>query len=399
VPIAPLRRRLVLRAASGALASLVSVGCSSYSNAGTAYVAQSVAVVDLNGDGHLDVLSAIAATTPSQSFLSARIQEPAAPGTFQAPVRSPTGLAPVAIAVGDLNGDGLPDVAVADGAAGGGNYFIDVQFQVPGTPGAFSAPVQLALGALQPRDLVLADLDGDGKTDIAVAADGSNAVQVFFQGASSGSFGGRTSFAAGGVPTAVAAGDLTGSGQVDLAVATASGKVSVLLHGATPGTFLPSVDYAAGTSPAGVQIADMNGDGYPDLLVADYAGALLILLQSPTGGGTFEPAVSYSALDYGSCSLAVGDLDGDGRPDVVVANAGRPGDPGSVAVFLQDPATPGALKQATLYQGYWGPVWVALGDLNGDGKLDIAVADGGPSVRFQSQTTPGLFLPPTWLLE
>ena len=100
-----------------------------------------------------------------------------------------------------------------------------------------------------------------------------------------------------------------------------------------------------------------------------------------------------------SCSLAVGDLDGDGKPDVVVANAGPPGDPGSVAVFLQNPAAPGVLRPAALYQGYWGPVWVALGDLNGDGRLDMVVADGAPYVRYQSQTTPGLFLPPTWLKE
>jgi len=71
----------------------------------------------------------------------------------------------------------------------------------------------------------------------------------------------------------------------------------------------------------------------------------------------------------------------------------------SVAVFLQDPATPGALKPAVLYQGYWGPLWVVIGDLNGDGKPDLVVADGSPYIRFQSPTTPGAFLPPTWLKQ
>jgi len=391
-------RRSVPLVAGGLLLSLVASGCDS-SSSGATYITRSVAVADLTGTGRPTVLSANAASPQSQSFLVSRIQQSTAPVAFQSPVRSGTGLAPVAMAAGDLNGDGLVDVAVADHAAVSGNHFVDVQFQVAGSPGSFSAPVQLALGVLQPRDLALADLDGSGKLDIAVAAMGASAVQVFFQGAAAGSFGPATAFAVGGEPTAVAAADLTGSGQKDLVVATANGRVSVLLHGASPGTFQPGVDYPAGTSPAGVQVGDLNGDGHPDILVADYLGALLVLLQSPAGDGTFQAAVSYGTRDQGSCSLAVGDLDGDGRLDVVVANAGPPGDPGSVAVFLQDPATPGVLKPAVLYRGHWGPLWVVIGDLNGDGKPDLVVADGSPYIRFQSSTTPGAFLPPTWLKQ
>jgi len=384
--------------AGGLLLSLVAAGCES-SSSSTYYVTQSVAVVPLSGTGRPAVLSANAASPQSQSFLVARIQESTTPVAFQAPVRSATGLAPGAMAAGDLNGDGLVDVAVADRAAVNGNHFVDVQFQVAGSPGSFSAPVGLALGVLEPHGLALADLDGDGKLDIAVAASGTSAAQVFFQGAVAGSFGPATAFTVGGEPAAVAAADLIGSGHVDLVVATANGMVSVLLHGASPGTFLPGVNYPAGTNPAGVQVADLNGDALPDILVADYLGALLVLFQNPAGDGTFQPAVSYATHDYGSCSLAVGDLDGDGRPDVVVANAGPLGDPGSVSVFLQDPATPGALKPAVLYQGYWGPLWVVIGDLNGDGRPDLVVADGGPYIRYQSPTTPGSFLPPTWLKQ
>jgi hypothetical protein len=384
--------------AGGLLLSLVAAGCES-SSSSTSFITQSVAVVPLSGAGSLAVLSANEASPQSQSFLVSRIQESTTPVAFQAPVRSATGLAPGAMAAGDLNGDGLVDVAVANRAAVNGNHFLDVQFQVAGSPGSFSSPVELSLGMLEPHGLVLADLDGDGKLDIAVAASGTSAAQVFFQGAVAGSFGPAPPIPVGGEPAALATGDLIGSGRVDLVVATANGKVSVLLHGAAPGTFLPGVDYAAGTSPAGVQVADLNGDGHPDILVADYLGALLVLFQNPAGDGTFQPAVSYGTRDYGTCSVAVGDLDGDGRPDVVVANAGPLGDPGSVSVFLQDPATPGALKPAVLYQGYWGPLWVVIGDLNGDGRPDMVVADGGPYIRYQSPTTPGAFLPPTWLRQ
>ena len=375
---------------------LVASACSS-SSSGTGYLARAVAVADLDGDGRLDILSAMASSPSTRSLLSARIQARATPGTFADPVQSPTGADPVSIAVGDLDGDGLPDVAVADAAADAdGGHAIVVQFQVARTPGAFSAPVALPLGPLTPRSLALADLDGDGRLDVVVAAAGTEDVQVLFQQAP-GTFAAPVGFPGGGEPTAVAAARLTDPGGVDLVVATSDGKLSVLLHGSTPGTFLPPVSYGAGTNPAAVQIADMNGDGLPDVVVADYDGTLEEFLQAPAGDGTLLPPVRHDTLDFGSCSVAIGDLDGDGRPDAVVANAGPPGYPGSVAVFMQDHAVPGQLAPAVLYRGYWGPLSVALGDLNEDGLLDMAVADGTPSVRFQSTVTPGLFLPPAWL--
>ncbi len=379
-----------------ALIPVLLSACSS-SSSGTGYLARSVAVVDLNRDGRLDIVSAIAASPSTQSLLSARIQSPAGPGAFEDPVQSPAGAYPVSIAVGDLDGDGLPDVAVADGAvAADGSHAVDVQFQVAGTPGAFSAPVALSLGPLTPRSLVLEDLDGDGRLDIAVAAAGTGDVQVLFQ-QEPGTFAAPTGFPAGGEPTAVAAARLTGTGGVDLVVVTASGKLSVLLHGTTPGTFLPPASYGAGTSPSAVQVADMDGDGLPDVVVADYDGTLEVFFQAPAGDGTLLPPVRHDTLDYGSCSISIGDIDGDGRPDVVVANAGPPGYPGSVVVFMQDHAAPGRLGPPVLYRGYWGPLSVALGDLDGDALLDMVVADGTPYVRFQSTLTPGLFLPPTWL--
>jgi hypothetical protein len=381
-----------------ALLAVLALGaCSSGTSSAPYTLARSIAVADLDGGGQPDVLTAISSSDPAGSFLSARIQVPAAPGTFAAPVRSPTGLVPVAMAVGDLDGDGLPDVAVADAGAGAAGYGVDVQYRLPATPGAFSAPVVLPLGSLVPVDLTLADLDGNGRKDVVVAASGASAVQVFFQ-QPSGSFAPAVAVPAGGEPTAVAAGDLTGSGRLDLVVATANGRVSVLLHGATTGTFLPPVTYLAGTNPAAVRLADMDGDGRLDVVVADLAGAVLVLLQSPSGGGVLLPVASYPTLGFASCALAIGDVDGDGRNDVVVANAGPPGDPGSVSVLLQAGA-PGHLAVPMVYAGYWGPLSVALGDLDGDGRLDIAIADGGPSIRFQSPALPGFFLPPVWLYE
>lgn len=384
----------------GALPALLA-GCQSTSP-GPATLTQAVAVADLTRSGHLDVIGANTVFEDGEyqpGFLSTRLANPTSPGAWQSPIRTATAENPVAMAVGDFNGDGLPDVAVATGVATLGAYGVSLFFQVAGQPGTFATPVTLSTGTLRPVGLALADLDGNGRLDVAVAATGASAVQVFFQ-ASDGTFGSPVALTVGGAPWAVAAADLTGSGTgTDLVVATDAGTVSVLLRGSTPGTFLPFVDYPAGVQPVAVVTADLNGDGHPDLLLADYQGALIYLLASPTGDGTFQPAVARDAGDDASCALAVADLNGDGLLDVVVANAGPPGWPGSEAIFFQDAAGGGALLSPVMYRGYVGPLSVAVGDVNGDGLPDLIIADGGPAVRIQDPATAGHFRPPYWLRQ
>jgi hypothetical protein len=225
---------------------------------------------------------------------------------------------------------------------------------------------------------------------------------VFFQApapAAAGSFAPTpTAIEVGAAPVGVAAADLTGAGRLDLVAATADGRAVVLLHGATSGTFLPGVPYPAGVRPVAVEVADLDGDGHPDLLLADAGGALLVLTQR-AGGGAFDPVVVHDTRDQPSVALSVADLDGDGRLDVAVASAGPPGLPGSVAVFFQaaGPTPPGTLLLPSLYAGYWGPLGVAAGDVDGDGLPDLAVADGLASIRFQGPA--GLFQPPVWLRQ
>ena len=122
---------------------------------------------------------------------------------------------------------------------------------------------------------------------------------------------------------------------------------------------------------------------------------LTVLLQDPARAGAFLPGVTYPVGDYLAACVAVGDLNGDGLPDLAVANQGLPGLPGSVSVLLNTPAAPGTFQAPTLYPGLYGPTWVAIGDLNGDGLPDLAVADGNVYVRFQVAGSPGTFGPPT----
>jgi hypothetical protein len=234
-----------------------------------------------------------------------------------------------------------------------------------------------------------------------VAASGGNDVLVFFHDTAPGTFLSPVSLPVSGDPASVAVANLTGSGQ-DIVVAMASGKVAVLLHGTAAGTFQAPVDYATGWDPVSVKVADLDQDGHPDILTANYSngtGGLSVLRQDPVNSGQFLAAVTYDTGDYASASVAIGDLDGDGRPDVVVANAGLPGYPGTVAVFRQSGTTAGLLLDPDLYRGYYGPLSVAIADLKGDGHPALVVADGSPAIRWPDLANPGKFQPPVWLKQ
>jgi len=393
-------------AALGTLGLLAALGCSgSDSDPGfSGFITQAVVVTDLDGGGAPDILTANAVFNDGASgpgFLTARLQQAATPGTFVDPLRTGTGRYPLAIATGDVNGDGRPDAVVACYLATTGTYAVDVHFQST-TAGTFQAPLRLSVGSRRPLDLVLADLKSEGRLDIVVAASGSNDVLVFFHDTAPGTFLAPLSLAVSGDPAAVAVANLTGSGAPDIAVAMANGRVAVLAQGTTAGTFQTPVDYVTGWDPVAIRVADLDGDTHADLLTANYSngtGGLSFLRQDSDHLGTFLAAQTFDVEDYASASLAVGDVNGDSVPDIVVANAGLPGYTGSVSVFTQDPVHRGVLFEPDLYMGYYGPLSVAIADIKGDGHPALVVADGDPAIRWPDPANPGMFLPPVWLKQ
>ena len=396
------RPRFPLGLAGALLLGLGALGCLDRYRGfprGSANPVTTVAVADVDGDGRLDLLGARPGDDGASGVLSVRLGDPAQPGGFQPALRSPAGPVPVALAAGPLAPGARPAVVVANGSPANG---VSVLLPDPAQPGALLPPVVLQLGNRTPAGVAVGDLTGHGAYALAVAADGGSDLLLSVQGASGVFSAPPVSLATGGVPTAVAMGDLRGTGLLDLVVATASDTVAVLLQDpAAPGTFLPAAAYPAGPGPVAVQIADLDGDGRPDLAVADGGGAhqaatplgLGILLQDPARPGTFLPAVSYDTGDCAALAVAVADLDGDGRKDIVVANGGLPGYPGSVSVFLQA-AVPGTFLAPARYPGLYGPWAAAAGDLDGDGRPDLAMADGYLVVRFQRAGQPGVFGPP-----
>ena len=389
--------RLWLTLAAVAALGFALLNCTRYAGPGYGqpYTA-AVAVADLSGQGRLDLVASN--TWPGGSgFVTARLAEP---GGFLGPLRSMCGPGPGNLAVGSLGGAAPAVVVVNQGGA-------SVLLADPSQPGLFLAPIALSVGSRQPVDVALGDLDGHGAFAVAVAADGGSDLLLFVQGSGPGSFALPVSLPVGGTPSAVAMADLDGDGLLDLVVATSNGLISVLLQDpAHLGSFLPHADYAAGSNPVSVKAAPLASGAPPDLVAANFGTSqaptlqgLSVLAHDPAHPGAFLPAVTYSAGDYGSCSATVGDLDGDGLADIAVANYGLPGSPGSVSVFRQDPANPGTFLAPTLYGGRYGPTSVAIGDLNGDGLPDLAVADGGVVVRFQLAGQPGQFGPPLGLYQ
>jgi VCBS repeat protein len=373
---------------------------------------------------------------------------------------------PNSIAIADVNGDGVPDLVVATTSDQGGVNnpgFANVILGVKSPAGTFDAGVQYSTTGSNPSGIVATDLTGSGHLDLIVSNSGSGSISVFMHGTTPGTFQPAVNIATGGAPNQVVAGDLTASGaNLDLALAdnSPSGNAIILIHDpANPGqfqtpimlstgNFTPSVaignlgngkvavvaatsdangnngavyvfvetstnpvafaaaaTYPAGAQPQAVRIADVNGDGLPDLVVANLGpgsdgtgmSGVSVLLQNAATPGTFAAPVSYatpqSAVDVAVGVLTVSNLL-TAPPDLVVASLG-PFPTGAVSVLLHNPASPGTFQTATSYPGFGQPLSVAISDLNGDGFPDIAVADGtSATVMLNTASKPGTFANP-----
>lgn len=293
-------------------------------------------------------------------------------GTFTAvPTSTATGPMPSAIAIGDFNGDGIPDLAVATNGDENNNYAAGVTILLGNGDGTFQAAASQATGT-NPVSVVVGDFNGDGNADLAVATSGngfapqSGPITVLL-GNGDGTFtAAPASPAPQGEPQSAVAGDFNGDGLPDLAVASWNGTLTVLL-GNGDGTFAVSATspIPTGANSDAIAVGDFNGDGNLDLAVANYgSNSVTVLLGN--GDGTFTVAPS-PATGVDPRAVAIADYNGDGIPDLAVAN-----DSGSVTVLLGNGDGTFAAT-ATSPQPGNAPVSIAAGDFNGDGKEDLAV--------------------------
>jgi hypothetical protein len=325
---------------------------------------RSVALGDFNGDGALDIVTANDGTANTVSVLLNN-----GDGTFQPPVNYPVGNQPQQVVVGDFNGDGNLDLATANFNSN------DVTILLGNGDGTFRPGVTLPV-AKNPRALAVGDFNGDGSPDLVVAcSDGYQTENAdVWLGNGDGTF--RVSqripfngFVSG--PLSVVVGDFNGDGLQDFATANL-GYVVSRFQGKGDGTFLPRVDYPSGHLDAQItSSADFNGDGILDLAVSGSNYGTFTILPG-VGNGTFQSPIGSNDF-AGSVWAEVGDFNRDGKPDLAVLNEG--GD--SVGVRLGNgdftfqaaqtyPVGPGPGAHATS---------LAVGDVYGDGYPDIIVAD------------------------
>ncbi|MEO8034451.1 MAG: FG-GAP-like repeat-containing protein, partial [Acidobacteriota bacterium] len=326
--------------------------------AGTAPL--SVAVGDFNGDGKQDLAAANSITNNVSILLGA------GDGTFQPAVNYPTGTNPFWLAAGDFDGDGQTDLVTANDGSN------DVSILLGRGDGTFLAPASYSAGG-GPFWVAAGDLDGDGRTDLAVANSHTNGVSVLL-GNGDGTFQSAVAYGAGRSPSSVAIGDLNGDGKPDLAVANSgSSSVSILL-GSGGGAFQTAVNYAAASGPSSVVIVDINGDGKADLAVSN-ATSNNVSILSGQGDGTFAAAINYPATGSPT-QVVTGDFNGDGRPDLMMST--------STNTYLSLLLNSGVcslncntIAAAVPYAAGTSPFSIAAGDFNGDGQPDLAVANSG----------------------
>lgn len=367
-----------------------------YSSGGT--YAFSIAVADMDGDGNQDL--AVANCNPKNGNTCEGAGEVGVllgngDGTFRPVVTYGSGGAGAhSIVAADVNGDGKQDLLVANRCGSTDSrclYNGSVGVLLGKGNGTFWGAVTYDSGGTGSTSIAVADVNADGNLDLIVTPVCTNSIcgagvllgngdGTFRLAATQGSFGG----------VSVAVADVNQDGRPDLLLATtcidlncASGSVAVLL-GNGDGTFQAAVAYSSGGKfPYSIAVADVNGDGRLDLAVSNLCvlsdtyctgsanGRVGVLLGN--GDGTFQPVVTYDSGGLYAISVAISDINGDGKSDLLVGNRNS----GNIGLLLGN--GDGTFQPAVTYDsgGPGGPNSITVADLNGDGHPDVLAANTG----------------------
>ena len=320
----------------------------------------SIAVNDLNGDGIPDIAGGLDALTAFDARLAILIGN--GDGEFQDPLVFETGgRAATFVAAGDVNGDGIPDMAVTI-AFGFRDDVVLLLGKGDGTFGPPSTIDSLETHALE-RIFVLHDLNGDGRLDIVANNYTDNDVSILI-GNGDGTFQDAIKVTVGLGPLDLAVDDMNGDGIPDLITANAIGNDLSILLGNGDGTFQNRLRFFPGGSPRFMTVADLNSDGWLDIAVTITFGDRVVAMLG-NGDGTLQRPIASDA-GFLPASVVAGDLDGDGALDLAVGTAV------GISVLLGN--RDGAFQPPRLFSAPGGNQSITMADLNLDGGLDLAMA-------------------------
>ncbi|HVX24248.1 MAG TPA: VCBS repeat-containing protein [Candidatus Saccharimonadales bacterium] len=361
-------------------------GTQTYMNANAMQYSYALSLADFNGDGSIDSVVGSINAFSHNPFLDVFLNNANGTGTYTAVTNlsvSGSGFSSDAYAVttGDWNGDGHPDAA-GIGQVSVGNPSISV-FMNNGAGTSFSGPTTYAMaGSLAVQGLTSGDVNADGHPDLIASDNSTNQVSVYINNGN-GTFASQVLYnvnATSGGPNGITVADVNSDGWPDIITADGGDNtVSVLLNNGN-GTFAGGITYATGTAPLGVKVGDLNGDGRPDI-VATNSGDNTVSVLLNAGGGPFGFGAQVAYTTGASSAprgLAIADMNGDGNLDVVVA------DEGSLQV---------AVLQGTGTGTLGAPIVIGVGGTFSLQPTDIAIADadgdGRPDIFYSTQPNPG----------
>ena len=322
---------------------------------------RALAAADFNGDGRVDLAAGNSGSNNVSVFLNNGA------GNFNGATNYTVGPDPSAVVAGDLNGDHKLDLVVANHTAVG--IAGSVSVLLGDGAGGFGTATSYAVG-LGPRAVVIADFDRDGRADIAVANEYSHNVSVLL-GDGAGHFTTGIGYIAGTSPSSLAADDFNRDGRIDIAALDASKQGVVLLAGKGDGRFSTPATYNAGQAPMSVATGDFNGDGKLDAAVANFSfnpSTVSVLLGDGRGALRLSQSLNVGADPR---SLTAADFNNDSRLDLAVVNTGS----GNVSVLLNTGSGNFAAARTFVTGTNILSLSMRTADFNNDGKLDLAVGN------------------------